>query len=538
MERDHDSYDKTNSPDVKHTEISTPTTTNTEAEADDKLTLWQAIKKYRRVVGYTFGLTSAILLYGYDNVIVGTVSGMPGFQEDFGRKLNGKWILPSAWLALWNLSSPIGAMAGSLFGGWFQDRVGRRVALAFGSFISAIAVAVCYVSYLPADIDGRRGAFLVGKLIQGAAVGVVMAATQTYMSEILPAKLRGSGMAFFPAFTLLGQLTGALVIFGSLNSKKGYVTAFASQWPFSFVPIIIAFLIPESPAYYIRRNRFEKALKAQGRLDPPGTNTRAIVERIREDIEREEKTARSTFAECFHKCNFRRTFIVMWANSLTNIFGLPLLAKASYFLQIGGMSASASVLFLILGIVLGLLANAASVWVLSRVGRRPLINITLGIAAVLWLGMGIANCFPGMAVTWYSRWTAISMMLTIIACGVGVWPCSFAVSAETSSLNLRAKTQGIGWFISALTTAISGIVLPYIFNPDEGNLRGKTGFIYCGTCILGLIASYFLIPEMKGRTITEIDRMFELKLSARQFKSWKGEADDERQVRSAGQPWV
>ena len=49
-------------------------------DGDNDRTLWQNVKKYRKVTYVTFGLTSAILLYGYDNVVVGTVSAMPGFQ--------------------------------------------------------------------------------------------------------------------------------------------------------------------------------------------------------------------------------------------------------------------------------------------------------------------------------------------------------------------------------------------------------------------------------------------------------------------------
>jgi len=128
------------------------------------------------------------------------------------------------------------------------------------------------------------------------------------------------------------------------------------------------------------------------------------------------------------------------------------------------------------------------------------------------------------------------MMLTIIVCGVGVWPASFAVAAETSSLQLRAKTQGIGWFTSAFSSAASGIALPYVFNPDEGNLRGKVGFTYVGTCIIGVAVSWYLIPEMKGRTVGDIDRMFELNLPARQFKTWK--ADEGINRTESTQPWV
>jgi hypothetical protein len=47
---------------------------------DEQRTLWLNVKKYRKVVWITFGMATAILLYGYDQVIIGTVSGMPVFQ--------------------------------------------------------------------------------------------------------------------------------------------------------------------------------------------------------------------------------------------------------------------------------------------------------------------------------------------------------------------------------------------------------------------------------------------------------------------------
>ena len=47
---------------------------------DRPQTLWHALKTYPKIVGYTLGLCVAILLFGYDNVIVSSVSAMPAFQ--------------------------------------------------------------------------------------------------------------------------------------------------------------------------------------------------------------------------------------------------------------------------------------------------------------------------------------------------------------------------------------------------------------------------------------------------------------------------
>ncbi len=47
---------------------------------DESQTLWHALRAYPKIIGYTFGLCIAILLFGYDSVITGSVSAMPAFQ--------------------------------------------------------------------------------------------------------------------------------------------------------------------------------------------------------------------------------------------------------------------------------------------------------------------------------------------------------------------------------------------------------------------------------------------------------------------------
>ena len=377
-----------------------------EDSEDEKrnLPLIQSCKVYPRVVGYCFGLTTVILLWGYDLVIVGTIQALPVFQRDYGV-LHGEndWIIPAMWLALWSAFTPLGAVLGSVAGGWFQDRVGRRMCLAVGSVISMIGVAMIFVSNLPDGKDSRRGTFLGGKTVQGFAIGVVVVQSQTYVSEITPTSLRGPALALFPTFTMLGQLLGAIIIYASssYDSSRSYLTAFGSQWAFSVPPLILALFIPESPAYLVRKKKMDKALKSIKRLHTAKVDHDQILERVRISIEAEEELAKQvSYRDCFNKANLRRTLIVMWANIIPTLFGLPLLANASYFIQTVGMSAANSLIFLILGIVLGMLANAVSVWVLSKVGRRRISVITLGICALLWTAMGICGIWDGYITIW------------------------------------------------------------------------------------------------------------------------------------------
>lgn len=464
-------------------------------------------------------------------------------RRDFGRKLKDTLIIPSLWLGLWNIANPIGGIFGSLLAGFVQDRTGRRFALALASIVSAIGVAVAYVSNLPDGIDARRAVFFVAKFVQGFAVNMIMCTTQTYMSEVLPPALRGPILAFFPMFMLLGQLIGSVVVFTQLDASgsTGYKRCIISQWPFSAIPLLVAVFLPESPTYLMRRNRVEHARKAQQRLDSAGVDSDANLEQLRLSLRMEQEKdegASAGYLDCFRGVNRRRTMIVLFANLVPQLFGLTLLAKASYFLQTVGMGATGSLLFLQIGIALGLVANIVSMWTLTRFGRVPLILFGLVISTVLWTSMGILGCFQGIVTVWcvsllilnrsllrltLSRWSAISLILVIMICGLSTWPASYVVAAETSALCLRAKTQGLGWLVNGLSNGIFGLVLPYIFNPDEGALRAKTGFVYTGFCALAVVGTWLFVPEMKDRKPMEIDRMFEMELATRRFKGWTGE---------------
>ncbi|KAH8195679.1 hypothetical protein TruAng_010162 [Truncatella angustata] len=192
------------------------------------------------------------------------------------------------------------------------------------------------------------------------------------------------------------------------------------------------------------------------------------------------------------------------------------------------MAPTLSFIVLICGISLGLIANIAGIWTLSKIGRRKLILTSLLASALLWLGMGIAGFWSGQITIWY---TAGTLMAVVVVNGLGSWPASFAVAGETSSLLLRAKTQGLNWFTNSLLSGILSIAIPYTFNPDAGNMRAKTGFVFAGLCLVGAMVAWVIVPEMMHRDHAEIEKMFELGVGTRAFKNWSA-SDDTQELRS------
>ena len=93
-----------------------------------------------------------------------------------------------------------------------------------------------------------------------------------------------------------------------------------------------------------------------------------------------------------------------------------------------------------------------------------------------------------------------------------------AIAGEVSSIRLRTKSIAIGFTFNYAFSTVWNVVIPYMFNQDQGNLGGKIGWIYFGLCLATLVVIYLEIPETKGRSFYELDKMFEAKVPTRKFK--------------------
>lgn len=149
------------------------------------------------------------------------------------------------------------------------------------------------------------------------------------------------------------------------------------------------------------------------------------------------------------------------------------------------------------------------------VGRRTLfisglvalciIDFTIG-------GLGVPKATSNLS------W-AIASLLVVSAfvsylCSV---PVIFALVAEIPSSLLRSKSVAIARLSYTVLNIAANVLTPYQLNPSAWGWGAKSGFFWGGSCILGLIFAYFVVPEPKDKTVAELDLLFKKKVSARKF---------------------
>ncbi|KAJ6008269.1 hypothetical protein N7540_012245 [Penicillium herquei] len=486
---------------------------------DDNLTMWQLMKKNNWAILYCCLMSVSPMVFGFDVITVGIATAMPAFQESFGTLTDGTYLLPAMWLSLWTTMMPVGIMFGSLSGSFTTDRYGTRWSTIIGGFFAVAGALLTLFSDRLSDLESRRGLFTGSKVILGWGLGFMLPASQTYVSEVSPVRLRGALLSFFTISMLIGQIIAVAGIDVRLlnYTPSSYRVLFAVELAPTGFAIIAAFFCPESPTIYAKLGKHAQAIRAYSRIFSAEEAEEAVT-KIESSLEHERQAQANdespSYIECFRGTNWRRTRIILYANMLQNFVGVAMVNQCTYFMELGGMSPYISLNVTTALLCVALPGYISSWYTMNVYGRRNVMLWASVAIAVLWLVIGIMGCFTAGKIFW-----AIGCLIVVInfvyAMGIGsIYP---VIASETSTLRLRAKTQSIGFCVQFLTTWAFGFSVPYMYTTDEGNLGGKVGFIFGFLSVIAWVVIYLEVPEMMGRTIADIDELFERKIATKHF---------------------
>ncbi|KIJ63752.1 hypothetical protein HYDPIDRAFT_133568 [Hydnomerulius pinastri MD-312] len=485
-----------------------------EAAASDRaLTPLQAIRIYWRAFTWCLFMCMGALLWGYDTQVGGGLLSVPAFRRDFGSEVDGQYILAASWQSAFNCVSSIGGMFGGLSLGYISDKLGRRGANTVACLISLVGILIQF--FTPVH---QNGMLLVGKLVNGYALGIYLSLAGTYCAEISPLALRGITTASVNLWVELGQFmsNGVTRGTGERSDVYAYRLPFALQLIFPVLLLLGLPFAPESPWWLVRKGRKEDARRIIARLGGPGVDTNLQLQQIQETIELEDSYAHSAhLIDCFKGTDLRRTMIAIMVFVLQQGSGVVfVIGFSNYFFELAGF-ADGNAFNLGVGVTaIGVVGNLLAFYTVDRFGRRLIFNLGIAGCTVVLFLIG----FIWMSPTQNARWAVAAFTIVynfIYQTGIG--PLGYVIFAEVPSSRLRSKTVGLGIWSNSLCQVVVNIAVPYLVNPDEANLGGYVGFIFGGIAFAGTLWAWYNIPETKDRTVDELDLLFEQQVPARQF---------------------
>ena len=471
----------------------------------------------------------------FDNQASAGILGIPKFRKDFGHEYEGAYVLPAKWQSAYSGGPAAAMVAGSFLAGceykrWQElqlttdvvDRIGRKL-LVGGCFL--IVMAGISVEIIANTKSDPNAVFFAGKFINGFAIGGLISTSMTYVGELAPTALRGVFTAACALAFTIGPFMQSFIVnaYGDHDTTWAYKSGFVAQYAVTGIAMILWPFMPESPTWLLTAEKDQKAALALRRLGYSGQRLDQKLAILKLTLtEAKKETDGVTYLECFRKSNLRRTIVASMPLTIQAFSGVFWIAGyATYYYQLGGYSTSMSFRLGIIQQVLSVLGNVCSWFMVERYGRRFLNLYGLVILTVLLFLTGGIACIGTVSA---NKAVSAFILIYCFLYNATIGATGYVAMTEISTSRLRAKTSAIALLCQSCWSTFWSFILPFMFNPDKGNLGAKCAFIFGATSIICCVYLFFCHPETKGRTYEELDEMFRLRIPARKFASYVPDA--------------
>lgn len=405
-------------------------------------------KSYMRkiIVIATFGG----LLFGYD---VGVINGaLPYMAKSLGLTSLTTGLITSALL--------MGAAIGGVLGGKLSDYVGRRKNIIFLAVLFFFSTLGCSLS--PDIITMMISRFALGFAVGGASVTV-----PTYLAEMAPAHSRGR-MVTWNELMICGGVLIAFVtnaVLGITLGENEHVWRYMIS--LAMLPALCLFFgmlkMPESPRWLVAKGKNQQAIAVLNKIRDPYT---AEIELYNIQKAVEEVSGRNKFH--WSELNtpwVRRILIIGIAvgvfSQTTGInsimyFGTEILRDA-------GLETSAALIGNTAFGLISVLSTFAGIWLLDKVGRRPMMLTGLtGTTSILLLISVATSLLGNHPLLPYVVLTLTVIFLAFMQGAIG--PVLWVTLSEIFPLRMRGAGMGVSVFFFWMTNFFIGLTFPMMLN--------------------------------------------------------------------------
>jgi SP family galactose:H+ symporter-like MFS transporter len=420
------------------------------------------------------------LLFGYDT---GVISGAILFiRQQFSLSDFMVGVVVSAVL--------VGAVIGAGVGGDLADRYGRRTMIIVSGFIFGIGATTSTVGTL---LVPEVAVLMTGRITVGVGIGIASEVAPLYISEIAPARLRGSLVSLNQIALTTGIVVSYLVdyAFSSIGGWR-YMLGLAIV-PAAILVIGMVF-VPNTPRWLVTQARMDEARSVLKRIRPSGEVDKEVDE-IRNGLEK-QKAGRAELRNPLVKPALVVGVGLAIFQQITGINTVIYYAPTIF--QSAGFASASSAIFATASVgVVNVLMTLVAFLLLDRVGRRPLLLVgLLGMMASL-IVLGLAFFIPGLSgVIGYVA--AGSLMVYVGFFAIGLGPVFWLLISEIYPL----KVRGLAMSIASEANWGSNLVVAFTFLTLINLLsRSGTFWLFAIVTAAAWIFAYLMVPETKGKTL-------------------------------------
>lgn len=450
------------------------------------------------ILGITLVSAMGGLLFGYDWVVIG---GAKPFYERFFE------IASSPSLQGWAMSSAlIGCLAGAMASGYLSDHFGRKRPL-------IAAAALFTIAAIGTGAANQFTLFILFRLIGGLGIGLASAISPMYIAEISPAHLRGRLVSINQLTIVIGILAAQIInyliadkipenssakmILQSWNGQTGWRWMFWAGTVPALLFFIFSFFIPESPRFLAKMGKWTDAsliLKRIGGANYSSQERKEIAKTIQNtDNSIDWKVLASKRVRPLLVLGIVLAIFQQWCgiNVIFN-YAEEVFTSAGY--SVGDMLFN----IVITGTV-NLIFTLLAMRMVDSWGRRKMMLLGAGGLAIIYLILGTSYFLElkGLAIL-------VLVMAAIATYSMTLAPITWVVLSEI----FPNKVRGTAMAIATTSLWIACFVLTYTFPILNRVLHASgTFWLYGLICLSGFLFILKKLPETKGKSLEEIEKM-------------------------------
>lgn len=403
-------------------------------------------------------------------------------------------VTPEQWSWVGS-SATLGAALMCVFIGMLLDLVGRKASMLL--LIVPFSVGWAFLLW-PQNVY----MLYFGRFSLGLAAGAFFVAAPVYIGEIASNENRGRLCSYFQLMVTVGILY--VYVVGS------FFNVFTFSVLCAIVPLLfgaIFVFMPETPHYYMQKEKQEDAIQSLKWLRGSDYDYTDDLNEMRAENEI-ARNRRTNLVEAMLMRATKRAFIISLAlmaiMQFSGINAIIFYTEAIFDAAHAGISgSSASMLVGAMQVVATLVASM----VVDRLGRRILLITSSSLMCLCNIAIGVyfyVLDHDAKTAATLGFLPIYALCLYIVAYSLGLGPVSWVLIGELFTAEVKGPASSASVTISWL--------LAFLVTKTFSNVRnliglGQTFWVFAFCSALGTIFVLLFVPETKGKSFVEIQRI-------------------------------